>query len=176
MKYLVRTSVICFLCVLPLFSQDVSHPVQDDLGVYYGALHLVRVVHDQSRSVSDPKEQATIEKALRMELNLTEQDYAIVLAEAMSLPNDQHTGSASGQGTSATFSSSATRPASSSSERRIAMASKTEIAYSSITRLQSRLSTNGWTSFRGFVNGPFRQSVMIVRSSKSSVSGGNGHD
>ena len=127
-----------------LNAQTFGPPAVDDHELYISVLHFVHQMNDYAAHAGS-EQTIYMQRALCRELNVNLADLARISALADSAE--------------ATFWASGSKTFMDESSRH----SNTDQI---IVQLSSSLSSEGWKNFRFFVNGPFRQKVVMIRGTK----------
>jgi len=133
------SALICGL-FRKVIGQTVSPPPVDSRETYVAALRFVVAAHESSLRASDPKQASVVRYAIQKELQIGEADYVPLVREAANLRT-------------------AIDPSNGKSLNR---AGREGAIYQTLVRLRAGMSPAGWTGFRTFVNGPFRQATIAV--------------
>lgn len=158
MKLVISLCIFAFLSHA-IDAQGVAHPSPNDPYLYYGAMRLVRALHQYSLTKTDPSEVRTIQYALRKELQINEQDYALLVRETADVDSQEPLKWALAKDGTTTGISVHTGESTPVDDRLTTVNKK-------IQTLKREMSSEGWLALISFVNGRFRQSTTMVSQSK----------
>jgi hypothetical protein len=135
--------LLTFSCIT--FGQQRTTPQANDPELYLIGLRFVQNIQFRSLVETDPVKKASLHTVLLKDIGISEDDLNVLLAESQrTLAIVSPKGAKNLQGTARTAAISA-----------------------AMQRLRGSLSSTGWRNFQLFVNGPLRQSTVIVTASNT---------